>query len=80
MKRQRKTKKINELKISNLSDQQLKETVIKMLTKLGRTMGKHSEVFNEETEKKEKSKRSYKAEEYSNWMEKYASGAQEQPG
>lgn len=27
-----------------------------MLTKLGRTMGKHSEVFNKETEKKKKAK------------------------
>lgn len=60
MKRQRKTKKINELKISNLSDQQFKGTVIKMLTKLGRTMEKHSEVLTETGKKK--SKRSYKAE------------------
>lgn len=42
------------MKISNLSDQQFKETVIKMLTKHGRKMEKHSEVFNKETGGKKK--------------------------
>ena len=40
----------NETEISNLSDKEFKETVIRMLTKLGRRMEEFSENFNKDLE------------------------------
>ena len=44
-------------------------------------MDEHSENFNKETENTEKlSKRSHRAEEYSNWTKEYAGGYNSRPG
>ena len=43
---------LNEIKISNLPDKELKMMAIKMFTKLERRKDEHSENFNKDTERK----------------------------
>lgn len=64
------------MKISNLLDKELKAMVMKMRTKLRERIGENSENFNKELDDMKKSR----AEERSNWKEKYPAGSQEQTG
>lgn len=41
---------LNEMEINNLPDEEFKVMVIKLLTYLGKRMGKHRENFNKEIE------------------------------
>ena len=69
-------KDLNETDISDLLYKEFKIMIIKMLTKLRRTMDQQSENFNIGRKCKKVPNRNYRPEKYSNETEKYNRGAQ----